>query len=77
MTTTKNEQAIVTILTTDGELRVMCEKDQYDCVKAVFEINGEIWADIFVGVDEFKEFIDELPIVEVLEYAEPVDAGIC
>jgi len=62
---------LVKLLTKDGVMTILCEKDQYGCVKAVMSVNDEKpWAELFADIEEFKEFIDNLPIIEGISYEE-------
>lgn len=60
---------LVELLTKDGVIMILCEKDEYGCVKTVMSLNGgEPWAEIFAEMEEFKEFIESLSVIQGIRY---------
>jgi hypothetical protein len=60
----------VTLMTTDGEMRIVAGIDQWGCVKAELTVKEMTWPELFADMEEFKEFVGGLPIIEGIEMKE-------
>jgi hypothetical protein len=59
-----------TLMTDDGEMNLRAGVDQYGCVKAEMTVKEMTWPELFSDMEEFKEFVNSLPIIEGIELKE-------
>jgi hypothetical protein len=60
----------VTLLTADGEMKIVAGLDQWGAVKAEMTVKDMTWPELFADVEEFKEFVEGLPVVKGIELTE-------
>lgn len=58
------------ILTEDGILDIEAKMDDYGFITAQLKIGGSSWEEYFSDRAEFKEFINGLPIIQLLALTE-------
>jgi len=56
------------VLTEDGILDIEAKMDSYGFILAQLKIDGNTWEDCFSEPSELKEFIEGLPVIQVLDY---------